>query len=124
MDSLPPVLLDFIRVRRKAPVFRQGKPLYLAMHCKMYSINFFMATLTKTLKLPFLRLNQAKAAEFARLQELNTKLEVHAVFHKDWLEALLEGRANAAAQRGPQPHLKAGEEVNIAGFETTRSRKG
>lgn len=33
-----------------------------------------MATLTKTLKLPFLRLNQTKAAEFARLQELNTKV--------------------------------------------------
>lgn len=31
-----------------------------------------MATLTKTLKLPFLRLNQAKAEEFARLERLNT----------------------------------------------------
>jgi IS605 OrfB family transposase len=31
-----------------------------------------MATLTKTLKLPFLRLNQAKAEEFARLEKLNT----------------------------------------------------
>jgi putative transposase len=31
-----------------------------------------MATLTKTLKLPFLGLNQSKAAEFARLQALNT----------------------------------------------------
>lgn len=33
-----------------------------------------MATLTKTLKLPFLRLNQAKAAEFARLEVLNTSV--------------------------------------------------
>jgi len=32
-----------------------------------------MSTATKTLKLPFLRLNQAKAAEFARLQALNTQ---------------------------------------------------
>lgn len=31
-----------------------------------------MSTATKTLKLPFLRLNQAKAAEFAQLQALNT----------------------------------------------------
>lgn len=31
-----------------------------------------MATATKTLKLPFHRLNQAKAEEFARLQEINT----------------------------------------------------
>jgi len=31
-----------------------------------------MATLTKTLKLPFLRLNKAKAEEFARLERLNT----------------------------------------------------
>lgn len=33
-----------------------------------------MATLTKTLKLPFLRLNQAKVAEFARLELLNTEV--------------------------------------------------
>jgi putative transposase len=33
-----------------------------------------VATATKTLKLPFLRLNQAKAAEFLRLQALNTEL--------------------------------------------------
>jgi IS605 OrfB family transposase len=33
-----------------------------------------MATLTKTLKLPFLRLNQAKAQEFARLERLNTEV--------------------------------------------------
>jgi putative transposase len=33
-----------------------------------------MATATKTLKLPFLRLNQSKAADFARLQALNTEL--------------------------------------------------
>lgn len=33
-----------------------------------------MATLTKTLKLPFLRLNQAKASEFARLEALNTNV--------------------------------------------------
>jgi putative transposase len=33
-----------------------------------------MAVATKTLKLPFLRLNQAKAEEFARLQALNTAL--------------------------------------------------
>jgi IS605 OrfB family transposase len=33
-----------------------------------------MATLTKTLKLPFLRLNQAKAEEFARLERLNTEI--------------------------------------------------
>lgn len=31
-----------------------------------------MATLTKTLKLPFLRLNQTKAEQFARLERLNT----------------------------------------------------
>jgi putative transposase len=31
-----------------------------------------VAILTKTLKLPFLRLNQAKAEEFARLERLNT----------------------------------------------------
>lgn len=31
-----------------------------------------MATITKTLKLPFLRLNQAKAAEFVRLEAINT----------------------------------------------------
>ena len=31
-----------------------------------------MATLTKTLKLPFLRLNQVKAEEFARLERMNT----------------------------------------------------
>ena len=31
-----------------------------------------MSTATKTLKLPFLRLNRAKAGEFARLQTLNT----------------------------------------------------
>jgi len=34
--------------------------------------NKTMATLTKTLKLPFLRLNQTKAEEFARLERLNT----------------------------------------------------
>jgi hypothetical protein len=33
-----------------------------------------MATLTKTLKLPFLRLNQAKAEEFARLEALPTSV--------------------------------------------------
>ncbi len=33
-----------------------------------------MATLTKTLKLPFLRLNQAKTEEFARLEALNTSV--------------------------------------------------
>ena len=33
-----------------------------------------MATATKTLKLPFLRLNKAKADEFARLQVLNTEV--------------------------------------------------
>ncbi len=33
-----------------------------------------MALVTKTLKLPFLRLNRAKAAEFLRLQTLNTEL--------------------------------------------------
>ena len=33
-----------------------------------------MATLTKTLKLPFLRLNKAKAQEFARLERLNTEV--------------------------------------------------
>lgn len=33
-----------------------------------------MATLTKTLKLPFLRLNQAKAEEFVRLEQLNTEV--------------------------------------------------
>ncbi|MHB8253469.1 MAG: hypothetical protein ACYDEV_07145 [Acidiferrobacter sp.] len=33
-----------------------------------------MATLTKTLKLPFLRLNQAKAQESARLEYLNTEV--------------------------------------------------
>ncbi len=31
-----------------------------------------MATQTLSLKLPFLRLNATKAAEFARLQDLNT----------------------------------------------------
>jgi phage gp29-like protein len=31
-----------------------------------------MATLTKTLILPFLRLNQTKAEEFERLEKLNT----------------------------------------------------
>lgn len=31
-----------------------------------------MSTATKTLKLPFLRLNRTKADEFARLQTLNT----------------------------------------------------
>lgn len=31
-----------------------------------------MSTITKTLKLPFLRLNRAKAEEFGRLQALNT----------------------------------------------------
>src|SRR5438034_1085124 len=33
-----------------------------------------MATQTLTLKLPFLRLNRAKASEFARLQDLNTEV--------------------------------------------------
>ena len=33
-----------------------------------------MATLTKTLKFPFMRLNQSKAAEFARLESLNTEV--------------------------------------------------
>ena len=33
-----------------------------------------MATQTLTLKVPFLRLNAAKAAELARLQDLNTKV--------------------------------------------------
>lgn len=33
-----------------------------------------MAIVTLTLKLPFLRLNQAKAREFLRLQELNTQI--------------------------------------------------
>src|SRR5712691_844301 len=33
-----------------------------------------MSTATKTLKLPFLRLNRAKAEEFARLQTLNTSV--------------------------------------------------
>ena len=33
-----------------------------------------MVTQTLTLKVPFLRLNTAKAAEFARLQDLNTKV--------------------------------------------------
>jgi IS605 OrfB family transposase len=33
-----------------------------------------MATLTKTLKLPFLRLNTVKAQEFARLERLNTEI--------------------------------------------------
>jgi putative transposase len=33
-----------------------------------------VATLTKTLKLPFLRLNKAKAQEFARLERLNTEV--------------------------------------------------
>jgi IS605 OrfB family transposase len=33
-----------------------------------------MATLTKTFKLPFLRLNKAKAQEFARLERLNTEI--------------------------------------------------
>lgn len=33
-----------------------------------------MATATKTPKLPFYRLNQSKADEFARLQELNTRV--------------------------------------------------
>jgi IS605 OrfB family transposase len=33
-----------------------------------------MTTLTQTLKLPFLRLNQAKAAEFARLETINTSV--------------------------------------------------
>jgi IS605 OrfB family transposase len=33
-----------------------------------------MATLTKTLKLPFLRLNKVKAQEFARLKRLNTEI--------------------------------------------------
>jgi hypothetical protein len=33
-----------------------------------------MATLTKTLKLPFLRLNKVKAQEFARLERLNTEI--------------------------------------------------
>jgi putative transposase len=33
-----------------------------------------MSTATKTLKLPFLRLNRTKAAEFARLQALNTRV--------------------------------------------------
>jgi hypothetical protein len=37
-----------------------------------YNLN--MATLTKTLKLPFLRLNKAKAQEFARLERLNTEV--------------------------------------------------
>ncbi len=32
-----------------------------------------MSTVTKTLTLPFLRLNRAKAAEFAKLQALNTR---------------------------------------------------
>src|SRR5947207_14831773 len=33
-----------------------------------------MSTATKTLKLPFLRLNRAKAEEFAQLQALNTSV--------------------------------------------------
>ena len=36
----------------------------------MYSAH--MSTITKTIKLPFLRLNQAKVEEFTYLQSLNT----------------------------------------------------
>ena len=44
---------------------------YLADICQtVYSAH--MSTITRTLKLPFLRLNCAKAEEFARLQTLNT----------------------------------------------------
>jgi hypothetical protein len=44
---------------------------YLAVLYKvLYTAH--MSTATKTLKLPFLRLNRAKAEEFARLQALNT----------------------------------------------------
>ena len=39
-----------------------------------FSILAHMSTATKTLKLPFLRLNRAKAEEFARLQTLNTSV--------------------------------------------------
>jgi triphosphoribosyl-dephospho-CoA synthase len=46
-----------------------------------------MALATKTLKLPFLRLNQAKAEEFARLQGLNTALA------NERLAGTLQGRA-------------------------------
>jgi hypothetical protein len=49
-------------------------PLHdLAYACKIHD-NLNMATLTKTLKLPFLRLNKAKAQEFARLECLNTEV--------------------------------------------------
>src|SRR5215471_14464076 len=40
--------------------------------CHKVSYTAHMSTATKTLKLPFLRLNRAKADEFARLQALNT----------------------------------------------------
>ena len=47
--------------------------MILQYACKIHD-NLNMATLTRTLKLPFLRLNKAKAQEFARLECLNTEV--------------------------------------------------
>ena len=47
--------------------------MILQYTCKIHN-NFNMATLTKILKLAFLRLNKAKAQEFARLECLNTEI--------------------------------------------------
>jgi len=47
--------------------------MILQYACRIHD-NLNMATLTRTLKLPFLRLNKAKAKEFARLECLNTEV--------------------------------------------------
>jgi hypothetical protein len=47
--------------------------MILQYACKIHD-NLNMATLTRILKLPFLRLNKAKAQEFARLECLNTEV--------------------------------------------------
>lgn len=74
----------FTGMRRKAPRFSHGdirrdvppgRCRRYILHCvARYIFLNDMATLTKTLKLPFLRLNQAKAEEFARLEALNTEV--------------------------------------------------
>jgi transposase len=54
-----------ILVRVRSPHQNLVQPSKILYH-------HLMATVTKTLQLPFQRLNQTKAEEFARLQELNT----------------------------------------------------
>jgi hypothetical protein len=69
-----------------------------------------MATLTKTLKLPFLRLNKAKAQEFARLERLNTEVANQILaMPKAERRKLTSGRAGS-------PVLQCGEESLLSNF--------